>query len=219
MLIKCPACGASASLDTLIDDEPAAQALMSVLKITPVGRLLVKYLGLFRPEKRQLSWSKVAKLLQEITPMIEQQRIKRDGVEYTVPLVIFEKAIATVLDAREAGKLTLPMKSHGYLLEVIISELAKAEKDQQHAAVAQKERERKDNERKVEQTRREVERRAEEQPKPRDNAPMPENVKQLWREMLSKPTLPPLTPEQKEQRKKELLEQARRLQQANAQTV
>lgn len=41
MLVKCLACGASASLDVLIDNEPAAQALLLALKLTPVGKLFV----------------------------------------------------------------------------------------------------------------------------------------------------------------------------------
>jgi hypothetical protein len=125
MLIKCPACGASASLDALIDDEPAAQALMLALKLSPVGRSLVKYLGLFRPAKRQLSWSKVVTLLGELTPMIESQRISRNGVIYEAPMAVWEVAIDKVLMMRDSGKLATPLKSHGYLLEIIVTEAGK----------------------------------------------------------------------------------------------
>jgi hypothetical protein len=125
MLIKCPACGASASLDALIDDEPAAQALMLALKLSPVGRSLVRYLGLFRPAKRQLSWSKVVTLLGELTPMIESQRISRNGVVYEVPMAVWEVAIDKVLMMRDSGKLATPLKSHGYLLEIIVTEAGK----------------------------------------------------------------------------------------------
>lgn len=126
MLIKCPACGASASLDALIDDEPAAQALMLALKLTPVGRSLVKYLGLFRPAKRQLSWSRVAVILGELTPMIEAQRIERNGVVYDAPMAVWEAAIDKVLAMRDMGKLATPLKSHGYLLEIIATESTKS---------------------------------------------------------------------------------------------
>jgi len=126
MIIKCAACGASASLDTLIDDEPAAQALMLALKITPVGRLLVKYLGLFRPAKRQLSWSRVVVLLGELMPLIEAQRIERNGLVYDVPLLVWELALERLLATRDSGKLATPLKTHGYLFEIIVTESAKA---------------------------------------------------------------------------------------------
>jgi|APLak6261659701_1056019.scaffolds.fasta_scaffold00073_12 hypothetical protein len=122
MMIKCPACGASASLDALIDDDPAAQALLLALKITPVGRSLVKYLGLFRPAKRQLSWSKVASLLGELQPLIEAQRIERNGIAYDAPNVLWEVAIDKVLQMRDLGKLQTPLKTHGYLFDVMVTE-------------------------------------------------------------------------------------------------
>ena len=122
MLIKCPACGAQASLDALIDDEPAAQALLLALKLSPVGRSLVKYLGLFRPAQRQLSWAKVAKLLGELTPMIEAQRIERNGIVYEAPSAVWAVAIDKILLARDAGKLQTPLKSHGYLFEIMVTE-------------------------------------------------------------------------------------------------
>jgi hypothetical protein len=126
MLIKCPACGASASLDVLVDDEPAAKALMAVAKLSPLGNAVIKYLGLFRPTKRQLSWSRVVTLLNEITPLIQQQRIERNHQVFEAPLHVWESAIEKVIQARDTGVLKTPLKSHGYLLEVVAGESAKA---------------------------------------------------------------------------------------------
>lgn len=138
MLIKCPSCGSQNSLDSLIDDEPAAQALMLALKLTPVGRSLVKYLGLFRPEKKQLSWAKVAKLLGELTPLIEAQRIERNGVAHIVPMAVWESSITKVLEARDAGRLTTPIKTHGYLFEVIVTEVQRSQADKETRVQAKK---------------------------------------------------------------------------------
>lgn len=149
MNIKCPCCGSVNSLDSLIDDEPAAQALMSVLKITAVGRAVVKYLGLFRPAKKSLTWAKTAGLLGELMPMIEAQAIKRNGQDYVVPHHIWESAISKVIEARDAGRLTTPLKSHGYLLEVLVTEVARHGDEKAMAFNAKKQAEKQENDRAV----------------------------------------------------------------------
>ncbi len=126
MVIKCFACGASGSLDMFMDNEAATKALMLALDITNVGQPLVKYLGLFRPAKRQLSWSRVLVLLSELTPLIKAQRIERDRVVYDVPMAVWEVALDKVLAMRDSGKLALPLKTHGYLFEIIVTEVTKA---------------------------------------------------------------------------------------------
>jgi len=125
MQIKCPACGASSSLDALIDDDAAAKALIAMAKLSPAGTAVIKYLGLFRPNKSQLSWPRVTKLLNELTPLIQQQRIERNGQIFEAPLYLWESSIEKVIQARDAGQLKTPLKSHGYLLEIIASESSK----------------------------------------------------------------------------------------------
>jgi len=127
MEIRCPSCGAQMSLDAIIDNDAAAQSLQLALSITPLGKLLVRYLALFRPVSRKLSWSRVATLLGELMPAIETQRIERDGKVYDAPHDVWCMAIEQMLVARENGKLQLPMKSHGYLFEIIVTEQAKAQ--------------------------------------------------------------------------------------------
>ena len=127
MRIKCPSCGAQMSLDTVIDNDAAATALNLTLGMTPLGRLLVKYLGLFRPTVTQLTWPRVAKLLGELMPMIQSERVERNGKLYEAPQTVWCSAIEKVLQARDAGTLTLPMTSHGYLLEIIATEAKRTE--------------------------------------------------------------------------------------------
>ena len=121
MKIKCPNCGALASLDALIDNDAAAQALTLALSMTPLGRLLVKYLGLFRPQSNQLTWARVVKILGELMPMIQSERVERNGQLYEAPQTTWCSAIETVLNMRDLGKLDLPMAGHGYLFEIIAS--------------------------------------------------------------------------------------------------
>ena len=127
MEIRCPSCGAQMSLDAIIDNDAAAQALQLALSITPLGKLLVRYLALFRPVTRKLSWSRVASLLGELMPAIEAQRIERDGKVHDAPHEVWCAAIEQMLVARDNGKLQLPMKSHGYLFEIIVTEGARTQ--------------------------------------------------------------------------------------------
>jgi len=232
MLIKCPSCGSCNSLDSLVDNEPTAQALLSVLKIVPVGRQVVKYLGLFRPEKRQLSWSKVATLLSELMPMIEAQAIKRNGVAFEAPHRVWESAIEKVIEARDAGRLQTPLKSHGYLLEVVITEGKRLSDENVQRADAKKQAERAANDQRMEELKKSrVDAQAEAQPKAREKVAMPDSIKQLWRNALTEPAmtqdertethaalqanevLPPVTkktrlsPEEAKERRQQMLQQ------------
>jgi hypothetical protein len=110
------------SLDALLAHEGAREALMLAFKLsTPLGSALVRYLALFRPEARELTMDRVAKLLGELLPDLQAQRITRNGQQHEAPLDAWLWAIDQAMAAREAGRLTLPLKSHGWLYEVISS--------------------------------------------------------------------------------------------------
>lgn len=86
MKTSCPACGAAFSLDVLIGNEGAREAVMAALAIpAPLGKLLVQYLGLFRPAQRQLSFDRVANLLNELLPLISEAKIERNGRIWSAP--------------------------------------------------------------------------------------------------------------------------------------
>lgn len=118
MRLKCPACGATFSLDVLLTHDGAREALMAAMEIpAPLGKLLVQYLALFRPASRDLSFDRVHTLLSELLPMIKGGQIDRNGRTWPAPLAYWQSAIEQMLVSRD--KLQLPMKSHGYLLEII----------------------------------------------------------------------------------------------------
>ena len=127
MQIRCPSCGAEMSLEAVIDNDAAAQALTLALSITPLGKLIVRYLAMFRPAKSKLSWPRVVTLLGELMPMIESKRIERNGQLYDASHEVWCAAIESMLATRDAGRLQTPLKSHGYLLEVIVSTASKAQ--------------------------------------------------------------------------------------------
>lgn len=133
MKTSCPACGAVSSLDVLIGHEGARDAVIVSLQLpAPLGNLLVQYLALFRPPKRNLSMDRVASLLCELKPMVGDARIKRNGQTHSAPLEYWQRGIEDMLARRDA--LSLPLKNHAYLLTIIAGYSAKddARKEQQH---------------------------------------------------------------------------------------
>ena len=120
MNIKCPNCGAVHSLDSLINDAEASAVLRTVLEMdAELGKAAIRYIGLFRPAKSQLSWARTAKLLNELLPMIKAQEAVRDGVCFPAPTEAWIYGFNETVNARDQGRLKLPLKSHGYLLEIV----------------------------------------------------------------------------------------------------
>lgn len=126
MKLSCPSCGALMSLDVLITNDGAREAVMAALALpAPLGKLLVQYVALFRPAQRQLSFDRLASILGELAPMIEAARVTRSARTWAAPIEYWKAAIEEMLAKRD--KLTLPLKSHGYLLEIIAGYANKAE--------------------------------------------------------------------------------------------
>jgi len=103
-----------------ISHEEASEAFVAVLKLTgELEKPLIKYLGLFRSEGRDLSYKRLAKLINEIAPDIVAGQIQRNRHTYPAPKRAWVWAINVMLERRELGKLQLPLKNHGYLYEVL----------------------------------------------------------------------------------------------------
>jgi len=120
MKTRCPCCGATLSLDALVAHEGAREALSAVFKLSgALGSALVRYIAMFRPDARELTLERVARLINELLPDIQAQRIQRNGQVFDAPLEAWIWAIEQGLAARDAGRLKTPLKSHGWLYEVI----------------------------------------------------------------------------------------------------
>ena len=120
MICRCPNCGAANSLDSLVSDAEAAEVLKMLLELdADIGKAAIRYIGLFRPGKSQLSWARTAKLLNELLPMIKAQEAARDGVCFPAPTEAWIHGFNETVNARDQGRLKLPLKSHGYLLEIV----------------------------------------------------------------------------------------------------
>ena len=122
MRARCPCCGTTASLDVLVTHEDARAALAAAFGVSmPLGSALVRYLALFRPATRELTMARVATLLGEVQPYLSAGCIPRKGRDWPAAPADWVQAIELTLLARDAGKLTLPLTGHGYLLEVLAS--------------------------------------------------------------------------------------------------
>ena len=118
MKTRCPCCGASASLEVLITHDEARNLMVALAGISDeLAKAALRYLGLFRPGERDLSWARAAKLLGELVPLIQAGEITRKRQSYPAPREAWIWAFNRVIEARDSGRLTPPLTSHGFLLE------------------------------------------------------------------------------------------------------
>lgn len=119
MQITCPCCAGRFSIEAAFTDEAARAAVAAALKFpAPLGELVLRYIALFRPAQRALSWDRAARLLHELLEPISAGRVQRDGRWYEAPIEAWRHALEQMLDQRD--RLRLPLKSHGYLIEIVI---------------------------------------------------------------------------------------------------
>lgn len=123
--IPCPACGALFDLEQALDSVDGKRFVDLLTSMPPaLIRPLYNYLKLFKPAKQVLSWARALKLLQELAPMIKAAQIKRNGVMYVIPQAHWEQVLTELVRNRPAT-LTLPLKSHGYLLSILAGQADK----------------------------------------------------------------------------------------------
>ena len=120
MRTRCPNCGTTLSLDALIAHDGAREALGVAFKLSgQLGNALVRYVGLFRPETRELTMDRVGKILNELLPDLQAQRIERNGAVSKAPPACWVWAMEQAVTARDSGRLATPLKGHGWLYQVM----------------------------------------------------------------------------------------------------
>lgn len=120
MRLTCPRCGQGYALREALQDDDW-RALVDHLVSLPaaVQRPLLDYLALFAPAKQQrLQPARACRLLDQIAPQIRDARVTRNGVSYVVPADTWAAAMRYLVDTPPAT-LKLPLKSHGYLLQIL----------------------------------------------------------------------------------------------------
>lgn len=126
MNLCCPTCGFKASIEVFAGDKAARHVMVLMGRVPPpLSELVLRYLGLFAPAKHAITIPRMKRLLEELVPMIEAGRINRARREWPVSLAQFEDGLQAMCDKR--ASLPLPLKSHGYLLEVLAGAVDKIE--------------------------------------------------------------------------------------------
>lgn len=126
MQITCPCCFARFAIEAALTDDDARRAVAAALKMpAPLGELVLRYIGLFRPAKRALAWDRAAALIDALLLPIQAGRVERHGRMWAAPVDAWRVAFNEMLDRRD--KLQLPLKSHGYLFEIVMAQANKTE--------------------------------------------------------------------------------------------
>lgn len=136
MRIICPSCQTDFPIEAGINDLNARAAVQRAFSLTPIGKALLGYVQLFKPEKRALSMDRVVKILDQIIPMVQAGKIEYNGRTWPAPQPYWQSAIEQMLDARET--LRLPLKNHNYLFAIISGQADKAEGKQEAQTEARK---------------------------------------------------------------------------------
>ncbi|HAF00417.1 MAG TPA: hypothetical protein DCG63_03895 [Methylophilaceae bacterium] len=126
MKFTCPNCYETLSLAALIEHDAAREAVRLALEFpAPLGKQFLQYASLFKPAQRALSMDRFASILNDLLPMIKAAQIERNGRLWPAPQSYWSQAFDSMLSGRD--KLSLPLKSHGYLLEILAGFANKAE--------------------------------------------------------------------------------------------
>ena len=134
--LSCPTCGSELDLAVLFAHEQDQRALARLASVSiPLGARVLQYLALFTPPKQRLTSAKKIKLILQLLPDLERQAITHKGRDWEAPLAAWAQAIDQMLAARDAQRLELPMKGHGYLYAILAGMADK------HEASAEQERE------------------------------------------------------------------------------
>lgn len=133
---QCPVCGAEFDLSTALAHAEDQRALARLAAVSiPIGSRVFQYIALFAPAKQRLTMRKRVKLLLQLLPGLEKQSINFKGRDWAVPIDAWAQAIDQMLEMRDAGRLELPMKGHGYLYAILAGMADK------HEAKAERQRE------------------------------------------------------------------------------
>lgn len=122
MRITCPSCCATFSLDVALQMDASRGALLRALHMpAPLAGLWAQYLGMFRSKGRALAHDRADRIMSELVPMLDAGTVVRNGNTRAASIDLWRAALEQMVELRNADKLQLPLKSHGYLLEIVFA--------------------------------------------------------------------------------------------------
>lgn len=126
MRLTCPECGAVGSIAQFTADADARAVGERLAALAPdLGIPVMRYMGLFRPNQRGLTWPRARRLLEDLAEMMGSPAIQRGGKDWPVTREMWRQALEHMADKRST--LTLPLQSHGYLLTIVAGLAGKAQ--------------------------------------------------------------------------------------------
>jgi hypothetical protein len=137
----CPSCGVDLTIEQLFGHVQDQRAFAHLATISiPLGARVLAYTLLFAPPKNKLTLARKARLIEQLLPDLQRQAINHKGRDWDAPLAAWALAIDQMLQARDQGKLTLPLASHAYLYAVIAGMADKVERADESAVEADRRR-------------------------------------------------------------------------------
>lgn len=125
----CPACRNPLTAEIVLANEAVRECIVLLMDAHPSASVLLRpllsYVGLFAPAKQAIRYERMAAVLGEIVPMIRSGEITRNGRTWPAPLEYWRQGLEEVVARGHQGALKLPLKSQGYLLEVVSQIAAK----------------------------------------------------------------------------------------------
>lgn len=117
MRVTCPDCASRFPLEAGFVEADGKRMAALLADVEPVlGRAVLRYLGLWKPAKRELRLERALRIATEVLDLVKAGSVMRDGREgvrrATTP-AIWTTAIEQMVDG--AARLDLPIDSHGYL--------------------------------------------------------------------------------------------------------
>lgn len=118
--LSCPVCGAEFDLAVLFKSEESRKTFERLTaRCSPLQDRLAQYAALAKPPKHKLGTDKALRIIATLLPDIERGAITWKGRDWAAPLGAWAQAIDQMLAQRDAGRLELPMKGHGYLYAIL----------------------------------------------------------------------------------------------------
>lgn len=116
---RCPHCQRPVDLLAAVDHEDGVVFLERLARLpAPALKPVLRYLALFAPPGRAPSWGRLLRLLEGLVEPLTRGELRRDGKLYAAPLDTWLRAMTRLVDEPPKG-LALPLRSHGYLAEMI----------------------------------------------------------------------------------------------------
>jgi hypothetical protein len=138
LTLVCPGCGSGGSIEFFLNDADGRRAVAIAAELgTDLGPVALRYLKLFAPAKNRLTWPRARKLMEELQALAQVDFINRRGRAWPVTRAMWVEAMEQMLGKRE--DLNLPLKSNGYLLEILagMADKTEAQAERAHEAGVQ----------------------------------------------------------------------------------